>query len=82
MRNVRRMDRVAYDRVGLPVGIRRRAARPSVAARAARVVDRVITAVQEWLEGPDRRVELVVAYGIIAAVLVVAAAAVVRRMTL
>ena len=80
MRNVRRMDRVAYDRVGLPVGIRRRAARPSVAARAARVVDVAITRVQEWLEGPDRRVELVVAYGIIAAAVIYAVAAVVRRL--
>lgn len=65
--------------VGLPVGIRRRAAtRPPLMARAARKLDRLITRVQEWLEGPDRRVDLMVAYGIIAAALVVIAAAVVR----
>jgi hypothetical protein len=43
----------AWNGTGLPVGIRRRAARQTIALRTARVVDRLITRVQEWLEGPD-----------------------------
>ncbi|MCM1566063.1 MAG: hypothetical protein NC238_08985 [Dehalobacter sp.] len=57
--------------VGQPSGIRRRAAvRSSLAARSVRTADRVITRIQEWLEGTDRRVDMIVAYGIIAAALI------------
>lgn len=61
--------------VGLPVGIRRQALRPSVVAKATRAVDRSITLVQEWLEGADRVVDKTVAYGIIVAAFTVMVAA-------
>jgi hypothetical protein len=65
------------QRVDLPVGFRRRAARPSIATRVARAVDVTITRVQEWLEGSDRRCDLVAAnLFVIAAVLLLAAAVV------
>lgn len=64
---------IRYERgsVGLPVGFRRRNPRPTVGARITRAADRFITRVQEWLEGPDRRCELMVAYLLIIAAIAV-----------
>lgn len=66
--------------VGLPVGTRQRMTRLSLGTLVARKVDRLITRVQEWLEGPDLVGELMVAYAIIGAAVVVMAAAVVGRL--
>ena len=63
--------------VGLPVGMRRRVSvRPSLRARAVQKVDSLVTSVQEWLEEPDKRIDLVVAYTIIAMTLALMVAAV------
>lgn len=64
-------------RPGLPVGMRRRVSvRPSIKARVVRKVDSLVTRVQEWLEEPDKWIELVVAYAIIAMTLALMVAAV------
>lgn len=62
--------------VGLPAGIRRRVARPSIWRRFARAVDKVITRAQEWLEGRDRDIDKVVANLIICAAVIYLAASV------
>ena len=60
--------------VGLPAGIRRRVARPSIWRRFARAVDKLITRVQEWLERPDTAAAKLVANLIIGGTLVMLAA--------
>ena len=47
------------------LGVRRAYRRPSVARRMARSVDAAVTRVQEWLEGPDKPVALVIGYGVL-----------------
>ncbi len=64
--------------VVLPVGIRRRTARPSIAVKGARVVDRLITRTQEWLEAPDTVRAKAGAYLIIGVFVAVVIAEIVR----
>ena len=52
-------------------------ARPPLGRRIARRVDRFITRTQEWLEGPDGRIETVVAYVTLSAAAGVVLAAIV-----
>ena len=44
--------------------------RPPLGKRITHRVDRFITQTQEWLEGPDGRIETVVAYSVIGLMLV------------
>lgn len=61
----------------IPAGIRSFSSRPSVRRRTALAADKLITIVQEWLEGPDTELEKLVANLVVggAAVYLVAAVA-------
>lgn len=60
------MRQVKYSELNsvcLPVGIRRRVSvRPSLVARVARAVDKLITRTQEWMERPDGAAEKILAF--------------------
>lgn len=65
--------------IGLPVGLRRKmTARPTVISKLQRLIDQLITGLQEWLEQDDTAAAKGIAYGIIFAAAVYLAASVVR----
>lgn len=67
MRGMTEISKVRQNGVGLPVGIRRRAAvRPSLVARAARAADGFVTRVQERLERDDTAGQKILAYAVVA----------------
>lgn len=68
--------------VGLPVGIHRRVANPSLMDRVARALDRLITRTQEWLEAPGHQIDRCIAEGVLIGFAVYLALQIVRAVLL
>lgn len=66
-------------RTGLPVGLRRYKGAP-LRSKTRRRADRMITLVQEWLEGSDTPRVLVAAWGILGLALLFLAGQVIRTL--